>query len=118
MAIIVIPNDLKLITDRLVRCTSIAPWDGTLGAGDSISFGQPGSGADIELPPETASWGAQGDVSLADQVQVLVNPISDVSNYAIPIRVEKTSAPLLIVTLTNDSAATTSPQLEVYIGFH
>ena len=50
----------------------------------------------------------------------IINPVTDVSNFAIPIRVVKTGTTpeAFLITLTNDEAQITSPELEIYVRYH
>jgi hypothetical protein len=102
------------ITDYLVRITGLslaAGADGTISLFD---------GAGTVKLPDSCNWGPNGDVDLAEAIQFSSNPVTDVSNYAIPIRAVKTGTVPTnwLLTLTNDSAATASADLEMYIRFH
>ncbi len=106
------------ISDRTCRITGVS-----LVAGDSGVIGLHGSGAEVELPasfkpvPYTY-YPTNNNVSQIESVRVTINPVTDVSNYAIPIRVVKTgAAATFAITFTNDEAAVTSPDLEIYVEY-
>ncbi len=105
------------ITDGLVRITADSLASGATG---TIGLFPSTAGGGVVLLPEGCEWGAYTDVTLQDAVQVQINPTSDVSNYGIPMRVVKTgSTPEdFLITITNDSAATASAALELYVRYH
>jgi hypothetical protein len=110
------------ISDLMVRIAglSLAP-----GAEGTISQ-RKGQGT-IRFPVEVPDWNAYpggstpGDlVTLIEAVEVAINPVSNVSSYAIPIRVVKSGVDSsdFLITLTNDAPATASPTLDIYVKFH
>jgi hypothetical protein len=102
------------ITDGLVRITGLSL---AFGAAGTISLFE---GAGTVKLPDACNWGPDGDVDLVEAIQVYMNPVTDVSNFAIPIRVVKTGTvpTTWLATLTNDAAATDSAGLEIYVRFH
>lgn len=111
----------QMISDRVVRLTGVSLASGAAGI-----VGLNGStvvGA-VQTPnqfkPEPYRYGvANPNVSLPESIRVTINPVTDVSNFAIPIRVVKTGTTTagFAITFTNDEAAVTSPELEIYIEF-
>ena len=101
------------ISDTCFRITGLS-----LGAGDAGSISMGAGLGDVKL--SNPEWGAEGGVGLFESVEVSCYPVSDVSNYAIPIRVVKTGSKAsdFIATLTNDAAATASAELEIYVKKH
>lgn len=109
---------IEQISDRVVRVTGVslaAGADGILGL-----FGSTVVGA-VALPAafDPRPYEYQGNiVSLIESVRVTINPVTDVSNFGIPIRVVKTGAgPTFAITFTNDEAAVASGDLEIYVEF-
>ncbi len=102
------------VTDGLARITGVS-----LDSGDDGVIGLFGSGAEVELP-EGCIWISSGGVGLQSSVQVLINPVTDVEDYAIPIRVVKTGVDVadFAITLTNDAAQVASAELEIYVRYH
>lgn len=105
------------VTDVLVRITGLslaAGADGILAL-----FGGTTVGAVVLPENPTHDWTAFDDVSLIESIQVLINPVTDVSNFGIPIRVVKTGVDVgFAITLTNDAAAVGSADLEIYVRYH
>lgn len=104
------------ISDAKVRITGVS-----LAAGASGTVGLNGDAtAEVELPdafnPKVYDYNGT-DVPLAASLQVWCVPVSDVANFAIPIRIVKAGTPFQI-TFTNDEAAVASAELEIYIVFH
>jgi hypothetical protein len=91
----------KRIADGVVRIAG-----GSINAGATVTIGFAGSGAGVVLPGSVPHWTAYEDVTLQDAVEVCITPMSDVSNFAIPLRLE------------NDAAAAASPALDIYVKFH
>ncbi len=108
---------VKQVSDNLVRITGLS----LAAAGDAGTIGLFGDAtAGVQLPDgfNPSVYEHNGaDVSLADSLQVWCVPVTDVSNFGIPIRITKGGAPFQI-TLTNDSAATGSAELEIYVRYH
>lgn len=109
---------VKKITDNLFRITGVS-----LAAGAAGTVGLAGSagGGNPEAVLTGANWDdykgqLEAVIDLQESMQVAISPITDVSNFAIPIRVVKTAAGL--ITLTNDEAAVASPELEIYVRYH
>lgn len=94
-------------------------------AGDaSGTIGLVGKTVPAEVSLDAPEWGnyknAQNDaVSLIDAVEVRTNPTTDVT-AGVPISIVKTGADVanFVATLHNDSAATVSGVLEIYVEFH
>lgn len=108
---------VKQISDSKVRITGLS----LAAAGDTGTIGLFGdSGAGVQLPdafnPKVYDFN-NSDVALADSIQCWCVPTTDVSNFAIPIRITKGGTPFRI-TLENDSAATGSATLEIWVYFH
>lgn len=116
---------VKKLSDKMFR---ISGADLTL-AGDAsgtIGFSDKTSAAEISLaapqwqPYRLPGPAAQtGIVSLIDAIKVSVNIASDVTT-PVPISVVKTGTTHLdfVATLHNDTAATVSPVLEIWVQFH
>lgn len=108
------------VSDRKIRITGLSL------AGDASGvIGFPGETvpAEVELPP-LPSWlpykNAQDVlVTLADAVECRTNPTTDVT-AGVPISIVKsgTDQSDFKLTLHNDTAATASGVLEIYIEFH
>lgn len=108
---------LHRVSDGMVRLTGVslaAGADGTISM--DAGTGEVKFGAAQGIAP----WEPYEGVSLQTAVKVETNPVTDVSNFGIPIRVVKTGTDPsdFLITLTNDSAATASAELEIYISFH
>jgi len=110
---------IQQISDRCCRITGVS-----LAAGDSGVIGLSTSGAEVELPasfkPTPYHYQPTANsVSLIESVRIYLNPVTDVSNFQIPIRVVKTGSThaLFAATFTNDEAAVASPNLEIYVEF-
>lgn len=107
---------IKKVADGLLRITGLS-----LAAGAAGTIGLHGGAGEVDLPQDpTQDWGPYGDVTLQDAVQVSMVPVTDVANFAIPIRVVKTGTTLadFLITLTNDEAAVASADLEIYVRYH
>lgn len=112
---------IKKITDKCFRITGLSL------AGDAsgtIGFSDKTVPAGVSLPasewqPYASSGLDGGQVSLQDAVRVTMNVVTDVT-AAVPISVVKTGTKHtdFVVTLHNDSAATVSAGLEIYVEFH
>jgi len=112
---------IQQISDRCCRITGVSLAFGA--SGILGLFGGAVVGA-VELPASFKPTPYHYDptnntVSLQESVRVTLNPITDVSNFGIPIRVVKTGTVVadFAVTLTNDAAATNSAELEIYVEF-
>lgn len=106
---------LKKVSNNLFRLTGVS-----LAGAAAGTIGADGSGADVELPPlpDWDNYTIDGQVvGPQDFVKVTVEAADDDVATAIPISVIKTGAsmPNFLATLHNDTAATLSPDLEVYI---
>ena len=109
---------IKQISERTVRITGlslVAGDEGILGL-----FGGSVVGA-VALPesfqPRPRTFGGVA-VTLIESVKVTLNPVTDVSNFGIPIRVVKTGAGLAFsISFINDAAAVASADLEIYVEF-
>jgi hypothetical protein len=112
------------ITDVLARITGLSLVSGAAG---TISLFE-GAG-EVKLPdacnwapydPQKVVAGPSVLIDLPKSVQLMIVPVTDVSNFAIPIRVVKTgSGPTtFLATLTNDEGQIASPELEIYVRFH
>lgn len=111
---------IQQISDRMCRITGVS-----LASGADGVVGLSGGGSEVSLPasfkPTPYKYDpTSNDVSLIESVWVVVQPVTDVSNFAIPIRVVKAGSThnSFEITFTNDSAATTSPGLEIYVIWH
>ena len=112
---------IQQISDRTVRVTGVS-----LAAGASGILGLFGGtvvGA-VALPdsfnPQPYVYQPTANtVSLQESIRVTMNPVTDVSNFGIPIRVVKTGTTHtdFAITLTNDAAAVASGDLEIYVNF-
>lgn len=110
------------ISDRLIRVTAF----GLAGAAVGVLSFQAGTG-DFKFPasfgPGISAYGggfSATAIALQDAIQVAVPvPVTAVTTF-IPISVVKagTTQADFTVTMTNTTAATASPTLECYIGFH
>ncbi len=101
------------ISDRLVRITGLSLAGAASG---TIGIGHSSSEVDILNLPD---WEAYGDVTLQDAVSVLINVLTDVTS-PVPISVVKTGTNQtdFVLTFHNDTAATASGSLEIYLEFH
>lgn len=111
----------QMISDRVARVTGVS-----LAAGASGIIGLFGGavvGANAlprQFKPEPYRYGtANVEVTLIESIRVTINPVTDVANFAIPIRVVKSGAGVAAfqIALTNDEAAVASPELEIYVEF-
>lgn len=106
---------VKRVADDIARF--VLP---SLAAGAAVTLGFNAASPDQDFPSDIPPWGADGNASLIDAVCVNINPATDVSDYAIPLRVVKTgTTPAnFLITITNDEAAVASPQYEIYASYH
>lgn len=106
---------VKRVSDNMVRITGLS-----LAAGATGTISQAAGAGAVKFPDGMPPWTAYEAVTLQDAVEVSTNPASDVSNFAIPIRVTKTGvdASNFLITLENDAAATASANLDIYVKFH
>lgn len=110
---------IKKVSDKLFRITGLSL------AGDAsgeIGFSDKTVAAEVEI--EAPDWNpyktAGGNsVSLQDAVRVTMNVVTDVTT-PVPISVVKTGTTHgdFVITFHNDTAATVSPGLEIYVEFH
>jgi hypothetical protein len=108
---------ISKVADGIVRITGLSLAAGATG---TISM-EAGTGAvKFGATQGIPEWHADAGVTLIEAVEVSTHPASDVSNFAIPIRVTKTGVDPsdFLITLENDEAAVASPDLEIYIKFH
>jgi hypothetical protein len=105
---------IQRITDSCFRITDV-----TL-AGDAsgtIGFSDKTVAAEVSIPaPAWEPYELDGTVSLIDMVQVLIGFTTDVTT-PVPVSALKTGTTHLdfVITLHNDTAATVSPSLEIYV---
>lgn len=107
------------ISDNKVRITGLSlagDASGTMGFADKTVA------ADVSLPklPNWQPYKANGvSVTLQDAVSIEINVVTDVTS-AVPISVVKsgTTHADFAITFHNDSAATASAGLEIYVSFH
>lgn len=102
---------IEKIADNLFRITGVSL------AGDAsgtIGFSDKAVAAEVSMV--APDWDPLGTVSLIDGVQVSITLLSDVTS-AVPISVVKTGTTHadFVITLHNDSAATASAELEIYV---
>lgn len=105
---------IQKVTDKCWRITGVSlagDASGTIGFSDKTVPAE----ASIKAPT-WQHYELDGVVSLIDQVIVLINPTTDVT-AAVPISVVKTGTTHLdfAITLHNDTAATASGVLEIYV---
>ena len=106
---------IEKVSDRMVRVTGLS----LAGAAAGV-IGLAGSGAEIELPADpTDGWKPYGNVSLIAAISTLINIVEDVTT-PVPISIVKTGSTndTFAMTFHNDTAATASGGLEIYIEFH
>lgn len=109
----------KKVTDTKVRVTGLSLAPGAQGLIALASASAPAPGSVILPANPTVNWTPYDDVTLIDAIQVVINPASDVVNFAIPIRVTKSGGvDSFSVALENDAAAVASADLEIYVEFH
>lgn len=105
---------VQKVTENCWRITGVSL------AGDAsgtIGFSDKTVAAEAEIvAPEWQPYSVDGVVSLQDMVQVLVNVVTDVTT-PVPISVVKTGTTHadFAITLHNDTAATASGGLEIYV---
>lgn len=110
---------IQQISDKKFRITGLSL------AGDaSGTIGLAGKTVPAEVSLEAPEWGnyvnAKGDkVTLVAAVECRLNVTTDVTT-PVPISVAKTGAGVddFAITLHNDTAATASGTLEIYVEFH
>jgi hypothetical protein len=105
------------VTNRAVRITGLSlagDASGTVGFADKTVAPE----VSIGLLPDWQPVEYDGLVSLQDKVMVTMNVVTDVT-AAVPISVVKTGTTHLdfLITFHNDSAATVSAAIEIYIEF-
>jgi hypothetical protein len=107
------------VSDRMFRITGV-----TLAGDASGTIGLLGKLTPAEVSLNAKGWGAYKNadgeaVTLIDAVSVVVGVTTDVT-AAVPISVVKTGVDTdnFLITLHNDSAATVSASLEIYVEFH
>lgn len=107
------------VSDKLFRITGVTlagDASGTIGFDDKLVAAEIGLSA-----PEWKAYknGEQASVTLQDAVEVRVGFSTDVTS-AVPVSYVKTGVDHdnFLITLHNDSAATVSPSLEIYVQFH
>ena len=110
---------VKKVTDRLFRVTGLSlagDASGTIGFSDKDVAAEVSLVAPTWQPFENSEGGS---VALQDAIWVLMNVVTDVTS-AVPISVVKSGTDHgdFVITFHNDSAATASANLEIYIGFH
>jgi hypothetical protein len=107
------------VSDRKFRITGLSL------AGDAsgtIGFSDKDVAPEVELDaPEWKPYrnGENALISLQDSVECRTQPVTDVT-AAVPISVVKTGTDHgdFVITLHNDTAATVSAGLEIYVEFH
>lgn len=110
---------VKKVSDKMYRITGLSlagDASGTIGFSDKTVAPE----VEIEAPtwqPYKIAGGVS--VSLADAIKVSMNVVTDVTS-AVPISVVKTGTTHadFVMTFHNDSAATVSAELEIYVQFH
>ena len=112
---------IQQISDRTVRITGVSL---AFGASGILGLHGGAVGGAVALPasfkPHDYHYQpTDNDVSFQESVRVTINPVTDVSNFGIPIRVVKTGTVVadFAITLTNDAAGTGSGDLEIYVTF-
>ena len=110
---------LKKVSDKMYRITGVSlagDASGTIGFDDKTSAAEVSIPAPTWQPYKTAGGNS---VSLQDAVKVSINPVTDVTT-PVPISVVKsgTTHADFAITLHNDTAATTGPEMEIYVQFH
>lgn len=111
---------LKKISDKMFRISGAITLAGD--ASGTIGFSDKTVAAEVSLPaPDWQPYKTAGgnSVSLIDAIKVSINPTTDVT-AAVPISVVKTGTTHadFVITLHNDTAATVSGELEIYVQFH
>ena len=105
---------VQKVTDKCWRITGVSLAGAAAG---TIGFSDKTSAAEASIvAPDWQPYTDDGVVSLIDMVQVLVNVTTDVTT-PVPISVAKTGTTHLtfVITLNNDTAATASGSLEIYV---
>lgn len=105
---------VQKVTENCWRITGVSlagDASGTIGFSDKTAPAE----ASI-VAPEWDPYKVDGTVSLQDMVQVMVNVVTDVTT-PVPISVVKsgTTHADFAITLHNDTAATASGNLEIYV---
>lgn len=105
---------VQKVTDRCFRITGVSlagDASGTIGFSDKTVAAE----ASI-VAPDWQPYELEGVVSLIDMVKVTVNIVTDVTT-PVPISVVKTGTThaAFVITLHNDTAATASGDLEIYV---
>jgi hypothetical protein len=110
---------LVKVSDRVFRVTGVtlaADASGTIGFSDKTIAAE----VSLDAPEWKPYVNGDGEpVSLQDAVEVAVYITTDVTT-PVPVSVVKTGTKHsdFVITLHNDTAATTSPGLEIYVQFH
>lgn len=109
---------VQKVTENCIRITGLSlagAAAGTLGFNDKTVL------ADVSLGllPNWEPYELEGVVSLQDAVKVSIEPADDDVVTSVPISIIKTGTTHLdfLITLHNDTAATLSPDLEIYVEF-
>lgn len=107
---------VEKINDRVVRISGTLSLAGD--ASGTIGFAGETVPADVELPV-LPDWQPRANASLADLIEARMNVVTDVT-AAVPISIVKsgTTQDDFKLTFHNDSAATASAVLEIYIEIH
>ncbi len=105
------------ISNNIVRITGVSlagDASGTVGFADKTVAPE----VSIGLQPDWQPTEFKGAVSLIDKIKVSMNVVTDVT-AAVPVSVVKAGTTHLdfLITFHNDSAATVSAELEIYIEF-
>lgn len=110
---------VKKISERKYRITGLSLAGAAAGA---IGFSDKTVAPEVSLGP-CPDWQPYSvdntTVPLIDSVNVTMNPLTAVTT-SVPVRVVKTGTTHgdFVITMTNDTAATASPQLDIYVEFH
>jgi hypothetical protein len=107
---------VEQINDRVVRISGTLSLAGA--ASGTIGFPGETVPADVELP-ELPNWTPRLDASLADLIEARMTITTDVT-AGVPISVTKggTDQTDFKLTFHNDTAATASGELEIWIEIH
>jgi hypothetical protein len=108
---------IQKVTDDLWRLTGVTLAGAASG---TIGFSNKTVPANVSIvAPEWKPYVLDGPVSLQDAVKCVVIPAATGITTSVPVSVVKTGTTHLdfVITLTNTTAATLSPSLEIYIEF-
>lgn len=102
------------ISDNLFRITGVSL------AGDAsgtIGLSQDATPSEVALV--APGWGPRGDLDLTELVEIRISLATDVTS-AVPISIAKAGGTpqTFQATLHNDSAATASAELEIWVEYH